>query len=483
VASTVDLHKGKVTTGLDLAVLLAVVLEVLDLGVAEILLARPLELVGPCLVTEPVADEVGITSIDENGDLVKNVGDELVVGLHPVTSKEEVSVDVHVAAVVAADLNTKSLLDLFAVQVVGDVTQARVAEVGAILTLASNVVDILAGALVGTHHGVVAVDAGGDTRPGTAGLVATLDQRLAAGQSVVHGLALAVTEDRGVATLTAGHGAVVGVLGVAIGKTVTNKNTLEVDVAVIVGENLVGKHGDVVTSIGLASNVKVLLGILGELVEEQSEESIDVLASSNSVAHRATTVGIAYVDGLIEEDNGSVVVPGLGVVDELDLLVDGSRSKLKEETSQGRAARATVKPEYDRVVLGVVTGLEEPFEVLVQQSIRFESVHQLTVEEVLVFLLIVKITTVLLDLVNAELCRVDLLGTEIEVVEFSANLTMLLAILLDPEGLDISTLDDVIPVGIGPTVGLLGLGQDLLLESLNSVGGKKSDLVPDSLGL
>lgn len=114
-ASTIDLHEGKVTARLDLAVLLAVVLEVLDLGVAEILLARPLKLVGPCLVTEPVADKVGITSIDENGDLVKNVGDELVVRLHPVASKEEVSVDVHVAAVVAADLNTKSLLDLFAV--------------------------------------------------------------------------------------------------------------------------------------------------------------------------------------------------------------------------------------------------------------------------------------------------------------------------------------------------------------------------------
>ncbi|KAI6772036.1 hypothetical protein HG530_002994 [Fusarium avenaceum] len=268
VASTVDLHESEVTAGLDLAVLLVLEGEALQIGVAEVLLARPLELVGPGLVTEPVADEIGITSVDENGDLVKNVGDELVERLHPVTGKEEVSVDVHVAAVVAADLSTKSLLDLLTVQVIGDVAKTRVAKVGAVLTLASDVVDILAGALVGAHHGVVAVDAGGDTGPGAARLVTTLDQGLATGQSVVHRLALALAQDGGVATLTTGHGAVVSVLGVAIGKTVTDQDTLEVDVAVLVREDLVGKDGDVVTGIRLSSNVEILLGILGELMEE-----------------------------------------------------------------------------------------------------------------------------------------------------------------------------------------------------------------------
>lgn len=301
--STVDLHEGKVTAGLDLTVLLAGVLEGLEVGMAEVLLARPLELVGPSLVSEPVADEVSVTGVDENGNLVQNVGDELVVGLHPVTVEKEVTVDVHVAAVVAADLGTKSLLDLLAVQVVGNVAKTRVAEVGAILTLASDVVNILAGALVRTHHGVVAVDAGGNTRPGTSRLVAALDQRLAARESVVHGLALAVAQHRGVATLATGHGAVVGVLGVAIGKTVTNEDTLEVDVAVIVGEDLVCKDGDVVTGVRLASNVEVLLGVLGELVEEEGEKGVDVLASSNGVANGTAAVGVADVDGLVEEDN------------------------------------------------------------------------------------------------------------------------------------------------------------------------------------
>lgn len=118
VAGAIDLHKGEVTARLDLAVLLGVLradLEVLDLGTGKALVTGPLKLVGPSLVTEPVANEVGITGIDQDGNLLKDLRDQVVVGLHPVASEEEVSVDVHVAAVVAADLSTKSLLDVLAV--------------------------------------------------------------------------------------------------------------------------------------------------------------------------------------------------------------------------------------------------------------------------------------------------------------------------------------------------------------------------------
>lgn len=281
----------------------------LDLSLSEVLVAGPVKNVGPGLVAEPVADEIGITSIDENGNLLQDLGDKLMVGLHPVTGKEEVAVDVHVAAVIAADLNTKSLLDVVLVEVVGDVSESGVAEVAAVLALAANVVDVETSALVRTHHGIVAVDAGRDARPDAAGLVATLDEVLASGKSVVHGLALALAQDRGVATLAASHGAVVGVLGVAISETVTNQNTLKVDVAVLVGENLRSENGDVVTGIRLSSNVEVLLGVLGELVEEESEKSVNVLAGGNGVADGTTAVGVSDIDGLVKEDDGSVVVP------------------------------------------------------------------------------------------------------------------------------------------------------------------------------
>jgi hypothetical protein len=97
-----------------------------------------------------------------------------------------------------------------------------------------------------------------------------------------------------------------------------------------------------VASVGLASNVEVLLAVLRELLEEQCQESVDVLASSNSVADRGATVGVADVDGLVKEDNRGIVVPGKVVVDRLDVLADGARTKFEEQSGKGRATGTTV---------------------------------------------------------------------------------------------------------------------------------------------
>ena len=114
------------------------------------------------------------------------------------------------------------------------------------------------------------------------------------------------------------------------------------------------------TTVRLASNVEVLLGILGELMEEERQERVNVLTSIDGGADLAAAVGVADVDGLVKEDDGSIVVPGVGVADNLNLLVDGGRAELQEEAGQRRAAWATVEPENNRVVLGVVSGLKEP---------------------------------------------------------------------------------------------------------------------------
>lgn len=364
-ASTVELHEGKVAAGLDLAVFLALAnVEALDLGLVERLLTGPLESLGPGTVAEPVADVVSITSVDEDGDLLEKLGNNAVEGLEPVASEEEVAVDVKVAAVVAVDLGAEGLLDGILVQVVGDPAKSRVTQVAAVLALATDVVDVLSGALVRADEGVVAVDAGGDARPDAARIVAVIDQALAAGKSIVHGLALALVENSRVATLSASHGAVVFVLGQAVSETVANQDTLQVNVAVLVRENLRGEDGDVVAGIGLASNVEVLLGVLGEFVEEEGEQGVDILASSDRVGDGRARVGVADVDGLVKEDDGGVVVPRPLVVDNLEFLVDRSRAELHEQTGEGRAARATVEPQNNGVVLGVVAGLEEPYIVV-----------------------------------------------------------------------------------------------------------------------
>jgi hypothetical protein len=288
VTSSVNLHEGKVTRGLDLAVLLLSVGEsqIGDLGPVERLLARPLERLSPSLVSEPVADEVSIASIDENGNLLENAGHKAVEGLHPVALEQKVTVDVEVAALVAGNLNAKSVHDRLLVEIVADPSQSAIAKIAAVLALAANVVDVLPCALVRSDERVVTINRGGHAAPYTAAFVAVIDQRLATGQRVVHSLALALSEDGGIATLTASHGAVVLVLSIAISQAIANQNGLEVDVAVLVRQNLRGEDRDVVASIGLAGDMEVLFRIFGELVEEERQQRVDVLAGGDSVADR-----------------------------------------------------------------------------------------------------------------------------------------------------------------------------------------------------
>lgn len=157
-ASTVDLHKSKVARRLDFSILLAVNLEGRELSALEGLVAWPLELVGPGFITEPVADEVGITSVDENGDLFQDTGHKKVEWLHPVTLEEKIAVNIEVAAVVSIDgLNTKGGHDLPLVEVRVNVAQTRVTEATA-LAIYAYVVGIAARLLIGTKNLVVTVD-------------------------------------------------------------------------------------------------------------------------------------------------------------------------------------------------------------------------------------------------------------------------------------------------------------------------------------
>lgn len=361
-SSTKDSHESKVTRRLDGTSLLAIELKILSLSLAIILLPLPLKSISPSSVTKPVADEISITSIDQDWDLLKNVWNKAVEWLHPVTSEQKVAVDIKVARVVGVDLDTEGLHHNLLVEVLGDPAESGVAEVGVVLALAADVIDVLAGTLVWAHHGVVAVDGGWDAGPHGLALVAGLDQRLAAWESFVHTIASVLVKNSWVAALTAGHWAVVLVLGKAISETVTDEDGLQVDVALLVRQDLRGENWDVMTGIRLSSNMKVLLSILWELLEEESEKSVDILASSNSVADRAATVRIADINWLVEEDNRCIVVPGVWIVVDLELLVEGCWTELKEETGQGRAAWATVEPEDDWVVLWIIARLEEPYE-------------------------------------------------------------------------------------------------------------------------
>lgn len=233
-AGAVDLHESKVARRFNLAVLLTISLERRELSAFVFLVAGPLELVGPSLIAKPVADEISVTGVDENGDLLQDTGHKEVEWLHPVTFEEEVTVDVEIAAIVAIDsLDTESSHDVPLVQVLVNVAQTRIAEAAA-LAIYAHIIRVAARLLVGPENLVVAVNRSRYTAEPALAFVAAADHRLAAGQGIVHRLALALTQNGVVAAFTAGHGAVVGVLGVGVSQTVTDQDGLEVDVAVLV---------------------------------------------------------------------------------------------------------------------------------------------------------------------------------------------------------------------------------------------------------
>jgi len=63
--SSKDSHEGEVAAALNLSIFIAAgKFQVVGTGFVESFLARPLKCLCPCLVTEPIADEVSITSVD-----------------------------------------------------------------------------------------------------------------------------------------------------------------------------------------------------------------------------------------------------------------------------------------------------------------------------------------------------------------------------------------------------------------------------------
>lgn len=143
-SSTKDTSECEVATALEGTSLVSILqLEILGLGGVESLLARPFKSISPCLVSEPVADEISITSVDQDWNLLEDTWYQTVERLHPVTLEEEVSVDIKVAAVITADFNTKFLLNIGFVQELANPAKGRVAQVAGVFTFATDIINIL----------------------------------------------------------------------------------------------------------------------------------------------------------------------------------------------------------------------------------------------------------------------------------------------------------------------------------------------------
>lgn len=393
-AGAKDAEVRKRARGTDVTGMVAVGEPLLVLLLLQLGLTRPGELQSPGLVTHPVANEIGITRVQQDTDtILEQWGHHVVEGLHPVALEHEAHVDLHVARLVLIDLDSKRSLDILLVQVVLDSVQNRVAESTVALALFADIVGVLLGHLVGGDHLLVAVGGGGQAAEDRVGIVASLDQVGAGWVRISHLVAGGIVQDRAV-RVAAGHLGVVLVLDLGISETVANEEGGEVDVLdtwrtvqggrheLVLSVDLLTNGRDVVTGVGLSSDVEVEALVLWELLEEDLEESIDILGGGEGVGDRVT-VREANVGGLVQEDDGRVRGPRVGVEDSAGaILLDSAGAELHEETGQGRASWAAVEPEGQGVGLGFVAGLEEPEEeVLIGSNIKVSGVLGLVHDE------------------------------------------------------------------------------------------------------
>lgn len=100
-------------------------------------------------------------------------------------------------------------------------------------------------------------------------------------------------------------------------------------------------------TVTLGSEMERLIGILGVASEEKFEEGVNVLPGNRTCVDGGAVrgVGVTDVDGLVQEDDVSILVPTVRVMSRVETVVgDTAWAKLEEESSGRRAPRTPVEP-------------------------------------------------------------------------------------------------------------------------------------------
>lgn len=410
-AGVVHTHKGELVVVLNLTSQHTVlgVPWTQRLGLKQVVLGV-VQGIRPGVVTQPVANNVLVTLVQQDRNvLVQQLGHVLLEWSHFVTVENEVSEDSVVTAGENISLGSNGLLDKLEVQVLVNVVLLDIT-IAAVRAVLADVVWVQAGLAVRAKKSLFTVQVGWNTSQGVLSGVACLGQNSAKWVVPVHLLTLFGGQNWLVATLTAHHGSVVLKLDQGIGDTVTNQNRGQFERTVGVVDNLRSECGDVVASVRFTSNVELVLDELRELLEEELQEDEHILGGSSGGVDLVTlSVGVADADWLVQENHRSVVVPGVWVERRLQSGIDGRRTQFEKQAGGGRAAWTAVQPQDHWVILWVVSGLKEP------------------VEEVLLELLHIQVTSVLLDSVQAQNLRVGLLGSQGVAGELAVGLDLKVA--------------------------------------------------------
>ena len=393
VASVVHLHEGEASRRTDHTRRLAVHVPRHVHGVVEGTLSRPGHVECPGLVAEPVADVVLVTSVDLHTDASGELlGDVLLVVAELVSNHAKGHL---LVAVLPSHVGRDSKLGTHRVLSKEGLHVGEVVAKGLDRTLDAHVVHVLAAQCERLHkcdvaevHGLDALVGRVDTRCLGGHVVARPDEPLALGHGKLHDLVHGGVHGGGVAVGGCSHVGVLGVLHLRVHKTVSDRASVQVDDELALLRHLVllpdalcdGR--DVVSCVRLTEDVERQVLVLRVCLVELLQEVVHVAGDHVLVLVEASSPREAGSGGLVNVDEGGVVVPAVGVqCRALAVLVHLAGSVLSEQRNLRRATRSSSQPQHDGVLGGVVARLKAPVEVLLQQPSgqRVVSVHLLHV--------------------------------------------------------------------------------------------------------
>jgi hypothetical protein len=364
-AGAVDACKGEVERLAHLANGLAVE-DVIDiLGAVEVRLVCPGQLECPGFVALPLAHVICITGVDEDADArLEHGGDASLVVLHPVLGEH--GVDVEIARLPGAGTNTQSLADTGRVEEVGGIGHVGAERRNGARD--ANVIAINASVEHGIEEVVVAIRLRIGTRSGIR--LALLDARDAFGCCGFH-LLVHRLGDQGAIRVVDGKVGVVLVLDGRICQAVADGEALERDlvlrILLIALENAVRNSRNVVPSVGLTGDEKVVVGEVLMVGKPHGDEVVHVFSHLSLVVivvGREVTIGEAGAGRLVDKDDARVVVPGERVDCCGTIGIRGARAVFGGQSEHAAAARAACHPENDGIMDRIIAALEPPVEVV-----------------------------------------------------------------------------------------------------------------------
>jgi len=263
--------------------------------VLEFALMGPLQFVDPFLTASPVADEVKITRVDQDGVVfTKEVSNIARFVSEPVL--HHMLVDGHVALRPGVSSDTNSFLDIRSgKEVIND------GEVVAEGSMAGefNVIDVEFGGISGDFFNTD-LALGQSDGPGS-----VLDEVLAETEGLDEGVVGRFVNE----LVFVGISGVLGILPVSRDETVSDSRALEVDISVVLLLKVSRDGRDVMSGIRFTSDEELSSLELGELFQELLHEGVEILGNFGFRVFEGSGIGVASTDGLVNVQEIGIVVP------------------------------------------------------------------------------------------------------------------------------------------------------------------------------